>query len=143
MQQRFRFGRSLTLGGQVCVIDEAGRVLLVRHGYRPGWHFPGGGVEIGENAVDAALRELTEETGVVARGAPTLHGIFNHSAQFRGDHIVVYVVRTFEQRHIPPANLEIAEQRFFAPAELPDGTTDGTRRRVAEILDGKPISTSW
>ena len=143
LQKRWRWTRALTLGGQVCVIDGQGRVLLVRHGYRPGWHFPGGGVEKGEDVISAALRELAEEAGIVALKPPVLHGIFNHSRSFPGDHIVLYVVRDYEQTRIPEPGLEIAEQGFFAPAALPAETSAGTRRRVAEIFDGVPIRTGW
>ena len=143
LQKRWRMTRSLTLGGQVCVIDPAGQVLLVRHGYRPGWHFPGGGVEIGEDVADAALRELEEETGVVARAKPLLHGIFNHHAVFPGDHIVLYVLREFERLKTPAASFEIAEQGFFLPNAAPKDTNAGTLRRIAEIFQGVPISDRW
>ena len=143
LQKRWRMTRAHTLGGQVCVIDPDGRMLLVRHGYRPGWHFPGGGVEVGENIVDAAIRELEEETGIVARGMPILHGIFNHAADFPGDHIALYIVREFERKRIPAPSLEIADQRFFARADLPDDINPGTKRRIREIVDAAPIIAAW
>ena len=53
--------------GVVCLRD--GEVLLIRRGREPRmgeWSLPGGRIEPGERAVDAALRELREETGVEA-----------------------------------------------------------------------------
>ncbi|WP_282008216.1 NUDIX hydrolase [Brevundimonas aveniformis] len=53
--------------GVVCFRGE--EVLLIRRGRPPRagqWSLPGGRIEPGERAVDAALRELREETGVEA-----------------------------------------------------------------------------
>jgi 8-oxo-dGTP diphosphatase len=54
--------------GVVCLKGD--QVLLIRRGRAPRlgeWSLPGGRIEPGERAVDAALRELREETGVSAR----------------------------------------------------------------------------
>jgi 8-oxo-dGTP pyrophosphatase MutT (NUDIX family) len=48
------------------VRDGAGRVLLVRHPHR-GWEMPGGQVENGEAIEAAVLREIYEESGIVAK----------------------------------------------------------------------------
>ena len=143
LQSRWRMTRALTLGGQVCVLDAERRVLLVRHGYRPGWHFPGGGVEKGENIRDAALRELDEEAGIGALEVPPLHGIFNNRVVFPGDHVAVFVLRKFTQLRTPRLGLEIAEVGFFPVPELPADTTAGTRRRIAEFIDGAPTAQEW
>ncbi len=43
----WRFARGMTLGVRGCVIDAEGRVLLIRHSYTPGWHFPAAGSRSG------------------------------------------------------------------------------------------------
>lgn len=54
----------------LAVLVRGGQVLLVQRRNPPDaglWGFPGGHVEPGETALDAAARELAEETGVIAR----------------------------------------------------------------------------
>ncbi len=46
--------------------DEVLLVLRGKGAYRGSWSLPGGAIELGETAVDAARRELFEETGLLA-----------------------------------------------------------------------------
>ena len=66
--------RRLTLGARVMLVD-GDKVYLIRHTYAPGWQFPGGGVEPGESAEEAAAREVSEESGYRDVGRPELIGL--------------------------------------------------------------------
>ena len=131
------------MGAQGVVIDGEERVLLIRHTYRPGWHFPGGGVEKGETAEDALRRELHEEAGVDVTEPPELFGLYANHRAFPGDHIALYVVRSWRQTRVPEPNAEIAEHGFFPWDALPDTTTPSTRARVLEIRALRARSAYW
>lgn len=58
-----------TGGVRVIIPDEAGKILMVKQ-YHEGkdiWMVPGGAIEEGENAAEAAMREVLEETGLEIR----------------------------------------------------------------------------
>jgi len=137
-----RLNRGMTLGTRTAVINDAGEVLLVRHGYTAGWHLPGGGVERGETVFESARREILEESGIVAEEELKFHGMFLNDASFRGDHVAVLVLRKFRREPFKPS-LEIAEARFFPAQALPEGTTGGTARRIAEIVLGQEPASHW
>lgn len=139
----WRLTRGLTLGAQAVILDAQGRVLLIRHGYRPGWFFPGGGVERGETVMQALAREVLEEAGIEITGPPALHGMFSNHERFAGDHVALFVVREWKQLHVPAPGAEIAEQGFFGPSSLPEETDRAVPRRLAEILDGRPRDELW
>ncbi|MBC7769577.1 MAG: NUDIX domain-containing protein [Phycisphaerales bacterium] len=138
----WRISRGVTLGVRGVARDEAGRVLLVRHTYAKGWHLPGGGVESGETAPEAIVREMAEEGGVDAIGSPTLIGFFANHANFPNDHIALYLFEAW--RPCPPrVDNEIAERGFFSLDALPEGVTRGTQRRLDEVYKGAALSADW
>jgi 8-oxo-dGTP diphosphatase len=79
--------------GVVCLRE--GDVLLIRRGRPPlkgAWSLPGGRIEWGERACDAALRELREETGVEAKLLGLLDvvdGLFADASGAVGAHYVL------------------------------------------------------
>lgn len=53
--------------GVGAVVVEDDKVLLIKRGHEPRqgeWSLPGGRVELGESLIDAARREIKEETGL-------------------------------------------------------------------------------
>jgi ADP-ribose pyrophosphatase YjhB (NUDIX family) len=137
-----RLTRGMTLGSRTAVIDKGGRFLLVKQTYAPGWIFPGGGVERGEDCETAARREVLEEAAVSATGPLSLVGIFNNHKEMRGDHLAFYVLREFKQLQFTP-NMEIADARFFHVDDMPERMNGGTRRRIAELISGAPPAADW
>lgn len=138
-----RFARGMTLGVRAVVLDADNRVFLVKHSYVSGWHLPGGGVETGETFMDSLKRELIEEGRIDMTGEPQLHGLFFNRRISRRDHVAVYVVRSFHQDRMPERNHEIIACGFYSVTDLPPDTTRGTRLRIAEVLENKPVSEDW
>lgn len=71
-------------------------VLLVQRGKAPRkgfWGFPGGHVELGETAAEAAVRELREETGITAQALEHLQNIDvfqrDSAGQISGQYLLV------------------------------------------------------
>ncbi len=56
------FFNPVAFGVAGAILDEAGRVLLVRQTYMSGWRLPGGGIGHGEAPEAALRREMQEET---------------------------------------------------------------------------------
>ena len=139
----WRFARAMTLGVRALVLDEEGRVFLVKHSYVSGWHLPGGGVEAGETIAEALARELQEEGNIEMMAPPQLHGLFFNDRDSRRDHVALFVVRAFRQAAAPVPDREIVAHGFFALDALPNDTTAATRARIIEVLGGAPVSERW
>lgn len=116
--------------GVVCL--RGGEVLLIRRGQPPRqgeWSLPGGRIEPGERAVDAALRELREETGVEAEITglvDVVDGLFPDA----GRH---YVLIDYAARWVsgePVAGDDALEARFVALGQVEALVNWAETRRV-------------
>ena len=101
-----------------CLVIDTGKVLLLRRGNWPAlgkWTFPGGYVDFGENAADAAVRETREEVGMrVELGS--LLGVFTDPESIALT-IVVYLAKPGVEP--PSISEEASEVRYFGPDEIP------------------------
>jgi 8-oxo-dGTP diphosphatase len=98
------------------VRDDDGRLLLVRRGRPPAqgrWSLPGGRIEPGETAAEAAAREVQEETGLEVEIGPVLITALIWDGEFR--------VQDFSARVLGGdlrAGDDAAEARWVDLAEL-------------------------
>jgi ADP-ribose pyrophosphatase YjhB (NUDIX family) len=133
--------KGLSLGVRALVLDDAGRVLLVRHSYVPAWHFPGGGVEYGETAAEALRRELAEEGGVELAGEPRLLGLYRNPEWTDGNHIAFFDAGAWTAC-ASRWGVEIEAAEFFAADALPVDSHPSVHRRLGE-LEGAAASPLW
>ena len=126
-----------TAGVRVMIINN-GKVLLVKHSYRDGYYFPGGGIKKKEHLVDGAIREVFEETGIRVKNLK-LHGVYrkdNHS-----DTKLVYFTDTIDGGDkIKIDNKEIIHAEWFDLENLPYDIAPGIKRRIHEYLNNEDTS---
>lgn len=133
----------LSVGVRALVEGDDGSILLVRHTYVGGWHFPGGGVDPGEAAAEAVDRELGEEAGLSLSAEPQLFGVYLNRSMSARDHVLFFRCQSWQRIRDFKPNYEIADSRFFARSQLPDDLSRGSRRRLEEIKTGSPPSRYW
>ena len=111
--------------------EQDGKVLLVKRLYNPrlgDWALPAGFVEIDEGPVQAALRELTEETGLIGR-IRGIVGTYHIRSDPRGP-IVTILYHAYIVGGELNAGDDAAEVRFFTPEELPKNLAFASTRQA-------------
>lgn len=128
----------LVCGASVIVENERGEILLHLRNDNHCWAYPGGTVDIDEEAEDAARRELKEETGIQA-GTLQLFGVFSgrdmRHVYPNGDEIsnvdIVYLCRVYEGEAVPDY-VESNEVRFFPWQQLPENISPPCMRALKQ-----------
>jgi len=115
-------------------VDESNRILLVRQYRLPArrylWELPAGTIDEGETALQAARRELAEETGYRAKKWRKLAEFFP-SPGFLSEKMTIYLATGLTAGEAAPMEDERIEARWFTAKQV-DGML-----RAGKILDAK------
>jgi len=103
-----------------CLIDEAGRLLLVRKRNTQAFMLPGGKAEPGEDAITALSRELAEELNL-SLPATALRPLGRFRAAAANEAATWIDASVFQARltHAVSAAAELEELRWLAPGDVP------------------------
>ncbi len=100
------------------LVDYGGKALLIRRKNPPyGWAIPGGYIDYGESAEDAAIREIREEAGIEVTGLAQFHTYSNPGRDPR--HHTITLVFTAESADTPRAGDDAEAYGLFGEHELP------------------------
>jgi ADP-ribose pyrophosphatase len=117
-------------------VDEKNRILLVRQFRLPAakslWELPAGKLDDGEKPLEAARRELKEETGYKARTWKKLVSYWP-SPGFVAEKMTIFLATGLTAGEAQPMEDERIECRWFKRKELDQMIQDG------QIEDGKTI----
>ncbi|MDB4914829.1 MAG: hypothetical protein JWM95_2473 [Gemmatimonadetes bacterium] len=147
---RSRAQQETSAGGVVYRLD--GRTplfLLIRDSYR-NWGFPKGHLESGEQAQDAALREVREETGLDAVSLRGTISTIDWYFRFRGRliHKVChfYLMETNEAETSPQGTEGITACQWVRYDEATTAISYANARQVLqrahEMITGAPVDVS-
>jgi 8-oxo-dGTP diphosphatase len=115
------------------ITDNRGRVLLLKHRFRPGtgWGMPGGFMEEGEQPDEAVRRELREEVGLEVE---TLELFTTRAFKIPRQVEIVFTARAVGDTN--ELNFEIQKAAWFflneLPKELPKDQVQLIKRALAD-----------
>ncbi len=115
------------------IIEVGDRIVLIRRkNPPPGWAIPGGFIDSGERAEDAAVREAFEETGL-AVSLIALLGVYSDPARDPRRHTISTVYIGAAQG-TPSGRDDAAEARLFSEDDLPSPIAFDHARILADYF---------
>lgn len=122
---------------RVIMMNDQDEVLLVKGWFgRQSWELPGGGIERDEEPLEAAIRELHEETGLLAHDRDLQFlGEFRHEDARTPYIVVLYSGHSNDTatRSSGLRRLEIMEQGWFSIKKLPQNTAPLVSRALPRL----------
>lgn len=121
------------VGCTVAAFDSTGRVALIQRSDNRRWALPGGYAEIGSSPAENGLRELHEETGLVAR-IDRLVGVYDNRLFKSVSPYQFYIClfRATVTGGAPTRSNESLEVRFFDPADAPEDMSELQRSMLRD-----------
>lgn len=122
--------------GAAVLIEDGGKLLLLQRSYEPWkgtWMVPAGYVEADEDPVDAAIREVREETGLVVELGALFH-VYYFDDDPRGNG-VAFVYKAEKISGNMKINGESIDAKYFRWDEVPSALSKGGHDKM--ILEWK------
>jgi ADP-ribose pyrophosphatase YjhB (NUDIX family) len=134
---------SLVPSVNVVVVDDAGRILMIRRTDNGNWAIPGGAIDLGESLVGAAVRETAEETGITCEitGIVGIYSDPKHVIRYtsneevRQEYSTVLMARPIAGEPTPSS--ETSEVHWVEPSAIDGLQMDRSMRlRITDYLSG-------
>ena len=123
----------------VVLFNENDEVLLEERADDGYFDFPGGGIDLKESAEEAAIRELKEETGLIATELEFFKlysGEITYYKYFNGDEIygvdAVYICRKYQGK-IKPQQEEVKGLKFYRLDNMPDKMSPRNKQIIIDL----------
>lgn len=123
----------VTIGVRV-LIEHEGKILLIKHSYRKGYYFPGGGVKRGEEFAHACIREVFEETGLVI-DKMQLVSVYRNFMENKNNCVLIYRAgKVVNPDELKADGVEIVEATWFDPTNPPEEASYYTKQALASLF---------
>ncbi len=118
------------------ILNEEGKVLLLKHAFRAGtgWGIPGGFINRGEQPIDALKRELREEIGLEIDDVEIFW-----ARSFSRPRQIELLFRGHAKGQAKPQSIEIERAGWFSLKELPVALSKDQRLLIERAVEKRKV----